>query len=127
MGFGHRVYKNFDPRAKIIKKACDDILNKLGVKSRRLEIAKELEEMALKDDYFISRKLYPNVDFYSGIIYEAIGIPVNMFTVLFAIGRLPGWISHWREMQKDDANKIGRPRQIYQGSVLRNYTPITAR
>jgi citrate synthase len=127
MGFGHRVYKNFDPRAKIIKKACDDILNKLGVKSRRLEIAKELEEMALKDDYFISRKLYPNVDFYSGIIYEAIGIPVNMFTVLFAIGRLPGWISHWREMQKDEANKIGRPRQIYQGSVLRNYTPIASR
>ena len=127
MGFGHRVYKNFDPRAKIIKKACDDVLNKLGVKSKRLEIAKELEEMALKDDYFISRKLYPNVDFYSGIIYEAIGIPVNMFTVLFAMGRLPGWISHWREMQKDPANKIGRPRQIYQGSVLRNYAAIASR
>lgn len=127
MGFGHRVYKNFDPRAKIIKKACDDILNKMGIKSRRLEIAKELEEMALKDEYFISRKLYPNVDFYSGIIYEAIGIPTNMFTVLFAMGRLPGWISHWREMQKDPANKIGRPRQIYQGSVLRQYTPIGQR
>jgi citrate synthase len=127
MGFGHRVYKNFDPRAKIIKKACDDVLNKLGVKSKRLEIAKELEEMALKDDYFVSRKLYPNVDFYSGIIYEAIGIPVNMFTVLFAMGRLPGWISHWREMQKDPANKIGRPRQIYQGSVLRSYQTIENR
>jgi citrate synthase len=127
MGFGHRVYKNFDPRAKIIKKACDDVLQKLGVQSKRLEIAKELEEMALKDDYFVSRRLYPNVDFYSGIIYEAIGVPVNMFTVLFAMGRLPGWISHWREMQKDSANRIGRPRQVYQGSVLREYTPITQR
>jgi citrate synthase len=127
MGFGHRVYKNFDPRAKIIKVACDDVLKKLGIKSKRLEIAKDLEEMALKDDYFISRKLYPNVDFYSGIIYEALGIPVNMFTVLFAMGRLPGWMSHWREMQKDPANKIGRPRQIYQGATERNYTPIDKR
>ncbi len=127
MGFGHRVYKNFDPRAKIIKKACDDVLSKLGVKSRRLEIAKELEEMALKDEYFVSRKLYPNVDFYSGIIYEAIGIPVNMFTVLFAMGRLPGWMSHWREMQKDPANKIGRPRQVYQGATERKYEPIATR
>lgn len=127
MGFGHRVYKNFDPRAKIIKKASDDVLSKMGIKSKRLEIAKDLEEMALKDDYFISRKLYPNVDFYSGIIYEAIGIPVNMFTVLFAMGRLPGWMAHWREMQKDPANKIGRPRQIYQGSVLRSYVGIDQR
>lgn len=127
MGFGHRVYKNFDPRAKIIKKACDDVLNKLGVKSKRLEIAKDLEEMALKDDYFVSRRLYPNVDFYSGIIYEAIGIPVNMFTVLFAMGRLPGWMAHWREMQKDGANKIGRPRQVYQGATERNYKGMTER
>ena len=127
MGFGHRVYKNFDPRAKLIKKACDDVLNKLGVKSKRLEIAKQLEEQALKDDYFVSRKLYPNVDFYSGIIYEALGIPVGMFTVLFAMGRLPGWISHWREMHKDSATKIGRPRQIYQGATLRSYKPIAER
>ena len=127
MGFGHRVYKNFDPRAKLIKKACDDVLNKLGVKSRRLEIAKQLEEQALKDEYFVSRKLYPNVDFYSGIIYEALGIPVGMFTVLFAMGRLPGWISHWREMHKDPATKIGRPRQIYQGSTLRSYKTMDQR
>ena len=121
MGFGHRVYKNFDPRAKIIKKACDDVLNKLGVQSKQLEIAKQLEEMALKDDYFVSRKLYPNVDFYSGIIYQAIGIPVGMFTVLFALGRLPGWVAHWREMHKDPATKIGRPRQVYQGAKERHY------
>ncbi len=127
MGFGHRVYKNFDPRAKIIKKACDDVLNKLGIKSKRLEIAKQLEEMALKDEYFVSRKLYPNVDFYSGIIYEALGIPVGMFTVLFALGRLPGWISHWREMHKDPATKIGRPRQIYQGAAARSYVEISKR
>ncbi len=127
MGFGHRVYKNFDPRAKLIKKACDDVLAKLGVKSRRLEIAKQLEEQALKDEYFVSRKLYPNVDFYSGIIYEALGIPVGMFTVLFAMGRLPGWISHWREMHKDAATKIGRPRQIYQGPTLRSYQAIEQR
>ncbi|MBI1947538.1 MAG: citrate synthase [Deltaproteobacteria bacterium] len=127
MGFGHRVYKNFDPRAKLIKKACDDVLAKLGVKSKRLEIAKQLEEQALKDEYFVSRKLYPNVDFYSGIIYEALGIPVGMFTVLFAMGRLPGWISHWREMHKDAATKIGRPRQIYQGATLRSYQPIEQR
>jgi citrate synthase len=127
MGFGHRVYKNFDPRAKIIKSACDDVLEKLGVNSKRLEIAKQLEEMALKDDYFVQRKLYPNVDFYSGIIYEAIGIPVNMFTVLFAIGRLPGWIAHWREMHKDEATKIGRPRQIYQGATERHYKSIHQR
>jgi citrate synthase len=127
MGFGHRVYKNFDPRAKIIKKACDDVLQKLGVQSKQLEIAKQLEEMALKDDYFVSRKLYPNVDFYSGIIYQAIGIPVGMFTVLFALGRLPGWVAHWREMHKDEATKIGRPRQIYQGAKERHYVDITKR
>jgi citrate synthase len=127
MGFGHRVYKNFDPRATIIKKACADVLGQLKTGSKMLEIATELEEMALKDDYFVSRKLYPNVDFYSGIIYQAIGIPVNMFTVLFAIGRLPGWISHWKEMHKDPATKIGRPRQIYTGSVHRGYVPMAER
>ncbi|PLK43505.1 citrate synthase [Emticicia sp. TH156] len=120
MGFGHRVYKNFDPRAKIIKKAADDILGKLGVNDPVLEIAKGLEEAALHDDYFIARKLYPNVDFYSGIIYRALGIPTNMFTVMFALGRLPGWIAQWKEMR---ANKepIGRPRQIYTGSTLRPF------
>jgi citrate synthase len=127
MGFGHRVYKNFDPRATIIKKSCFEVLNKLGVKNRLLEIAVELEEMALSDDYFVQRKLYPNVDFYSGIIYQAIGIPVNMFTVMFAIGRLPGWISQWREMQLDPATKIGRPRQIYQGSPKRSYAAVSDR
>jgi citrate synthase len=126
MGFGHRVYKNFDPRAKIIKKAADDILTKLGVNDPVLEIAKGLEEAALHDDYFVSRKLYPNVDFYSGIIYRALGIPTNMFTVMFALGRLPGWIGQWKEMR---ANKepIGRPRQIYTGATLRPFVPITDR
>ena len=126
MGFGHRVYKNFDPRAKIIKKAADDILAKLGVNDPVLEIAKGLEEAALHDDYFVSRKLYPNVDFYSGIIYRALGIPTKMFTVMFAIGRLPGWIGQWKEMR---ANKepIGRPRQIYTGATLRPFVPIENR
>ena len=126
MGFGHRVYKNFDPRAKIIKKAADDILGKLGVKDPILEIAKGLEEAALHDEYFVSRKLYPNVDFYSGIIYRALGIPTNMFTVMFALGRLPGWIGQWKEMR---ANKepIGRPRQIYTGATLRPFVPIENR
>lgn len=126
MGFGHRVYKNFDPRAKIIKKAADDILAKLGVNDPVLEIAKGLEEAALHDDYFVSRKLYPNVDFYSGIIYRALGIPTNMFTVMFAIGRLPGWIGQWKEMR---ANKepIGRPRQIYTGATLRPFVSIENR
>ncbi len=126
MGFGHRVYKNFDPRAKIIKKAADDILGKLGVNDPVLEIAKGLEEAALSDDYFVSRKLYPNVDFYSGIIYRALGIPTNMFTVMFALGRLPGWIGQWKEMR---ANKepIGRPRQIYTGSTLRPFVSIENR
>ena len=127
MGFGHRVYKNFDPRAKIIKKACFDVLNKLGVHSRMLEIAVELEEIALKDEYFVERKLYPNVDFYSGVIYNAIGTPSNMFTAMFAIGRLPGWIAHWKELHQDPTFKIGRPRQIYTGPTETDYTPIDKR
>lgn len=121
MGFGHRVYKNFDPRARIIKKACDDILEQLGVNDPILDIAKGLEEEALKDPYFVERKLYPNVDFYSGIIYRALGIPSNMFTVMFAIGRMPGWIAQWKEMSEDSMTKIGRPRQIYTGHTQRNY------
>jgi citrate synthase len=126
MGFGHRVYKNFDPRATIIKKACDEVLDAMGVEDEALEIAKKLEEVALKDPYFVERGLYPNVDFYSGIIYRAIGIPTEMFTVLFAIGRLPGWIAQWKEMV---ANKepIGRPRQIYTGATKRDYTDIARR
>ena len=127
MGFGHRVYKNFDPRAKIIKKACFDVLNKLGVHSRMLEIAVELEEIALKDDYFVERRLYPNVDFYSGVIYNAIGTPSNMFTALFAIGRLPGWIAQWVELHQDPDFKIGRPRQIYTGPTENHYVPIDER
>jgi citrate synthase len=126
MGFGHRVYKNFDPRAKIIKKACDDILDKLGIDDEVLEIAKKLEEVALKDPYFVQRKLYPNVDFYSGIIYRALGFPTDMFTVLFALGRLPGWIAQWKEM-KENKEPIGRPRQIYVGAVNREYVPIENR
>ncbi|MBL6445849.1 citrate synthase [Fulvivirga sp. 29W222] len=120
MGFGHRVYKNFDPRAKIIKKAADDVLEKLGVNDPILDIAKGLEEVALSDEYFIERKLYPNVDFYSGIIYRALGIPVDMFTVMFALGRLPGWIAQWKEM-RENHEPIGRPRQIYVGENLRPY------
>ena len=126
MGFGHRVYKNFDPRARIIKKACDDILEKLGVNDEVLEIAKKLEEHALKDKYFVDRKLYPNVDFYSGIIYRALGFPTDMFTVLFALGRLPGWIAQWKEM-KEHKEPIGRPRQIYEGAVNRDYVDIKSR
>ena len=126
MGFGHRVYKNFDPRAKIIKKACDDILEKLGVNDPLLAIAKRLEQVALEDEYFKSRNLYPNVDFYSGIIYKAIGIPTEMFTVMFAIGRLPGWIAQWKEMT-ENKEPIGRPRQIYTGEVLRHYESIENR
>jgi citrate synthase len=127
MGFGHRIYKNFDPRMKIIKKACFDVLQKLGVHSRLLEIAVELEEIALKDDYFVGRKLYPNVDFYSGVIYTAIGTPSNMFTALFALGRLPGWIAQWMEMHQDPDFKIGRPRQIYTGPELTSYVPVEDR
>jgi len=126
MGFGHRVYKNFDPRAKIIKKACDDILDDLGINDEVLEIAKRLEEVALKDPYFVERKLYPNVDFYSGIIYRALGFPTEMFTVLFALGRLPGWIAQWKEM-KENKEPIGRPRQIYVGETDRDYTDIKSR
>lgn len=120
MGFGHRVYKNHDPRAMIIKRACDRVLNKLGIHDPILEIAKALEEAALSDEYFIERKLYPNVDFYSGILYRAMGIPTNMFTAMFAIGRLPGWIAHWKEMIESQA-RIGRPRQVYTGSPIRDY------
>jgi citrate synthase len=127
MGFGHRVYKNFDPRAKIIKTTADRVLGKLGIKDPLLDIAKELEEAALKDSYFVERKLYPNVDFYSGIIYRALGFPTSMFTVLFAIGRLPGWIAHWKEMMEDETTKIGRPRQIYTGATARDYVPIDQR
>jgi citrate synthase len=127
MGFGHRVYKNYDPRAAILKRACSDVLRRVGGSSQLLEIAMRLEEVALRDDYFISRKLYPNVDFYSGVIYKAIGIPVNMFTVLFAMGRLAGWIAQWLEMREDPAFRIGRPRQIYVGQPLRHYAPAAAR
>jgi citrate synthase len=126
MGFGHRVYKNFDPRAKIIKKAADDVLAKMGVSDPVLDIAKKLEEVALKDEYFVSRGLYPNVDFYSGIIYRALGIPTDMFTVMFAIGRLPGWIAQWKEMI-EAGEPIGRPRQIYTGATERNYIDISQR
>ncbi|TRX52650.1 citrate synthase [Fulvivirga sp. M361] len=126
MGFGHRVYKNFDPRAKIIKKAADEVLDKLGVKDPVLDIAKGLEYEALNDEYFVERKLYPNVDFYSGIIYRALGIPVDMFTVMFALGRLPGWIAQWKEM-RENREPIGRPRQIYVGENVRPYTPVDKR
>ena len=126
MGFGHRVYKNFDPRAKIIKKAADEVLATLGVNDPILEIAKKLEAAALVDDYFVSRKLYPNVDFYSGIIYRALGIPTDMFTVLFAIGRLPGWIAQWKEM-RENKEPIGRPRQVYTGHPLREFKSIENR
>jgi citrate synthase len=127
MGFGHRVYKNFDPRAKIIKKACDEILDKLQINDPLLDIAKKLEETALRDSYFVERKLYPNVDFYSGIIMRAIGIPVEMFTVIFAIGRMPGWIAHYREVMQETGSRIYRPRQIYTGATLRSYKPIRSR
>jgi citrate synthase len=127
MGFGHRVYKNFDPRGKIIKAYADKVLNQLGKQDPLLDLARELEAAALSDPYFIERKLYPNVDFYSGIIYRALGLPVNMFTVMFAIGRLPGWIAHWREMNLSPKSKIGRPRQIYTGAKLRKYAPMGQR
>ena len=127
MGFGHRVYKNYDPRAAVLKRSCGEVLNRLGIRSRQLEIAMKLEEIALRDEYFISHKLYPNVDFYSGIIYKALGIPVNMFTVLFAIGRMPGWIAQWLEMRRDPATRIGRPRQVYTGATQRAYVTIEER
>lgn len=127
MGFGHRVYKNYDPRAAIIKKTADDILTRLGGDDSLLDLAKQLEEHALADDYFIERKLYPNVDFYTGLIYRAMGFPTKFFTVLFALGRLPGWIAHWREMMNDPATKIGRPRQVYTGETERDYAPLSTR
>ncbi len=127
MGFGHRVYKNYDPRAAIVKKTADTILESLGVQDDLLDIAKGLEEVALSDDYFISRRLYPNVDFYTGVIYRAMGFPTRMFTVLFALGRLPGWIAHWREMHEDPTTKIGRPRQLYTGYTERDYVDLSKR
>jgi citrate synthase len=127
MGFGHRVYKNFDPRAKILKETADEVLRELGVQDPLLDIAKSLEEVALSDEFFIERKLYPNVDFYSGIIYRAMGIPTNLFTVMFALGRLPGWIAHWLEMRADPKTRINRPRQIYTGATERRYVPLAER
>ena len=127
MGFGHRVYKNFDPRAKILKNECDRILSKLGINDPLLDIALELEEIALSDDYFIERKLYPTLDFYTGIVYRALGIPLNMFTVMFVLGRVPGWIAQWKEMHEDAKQKIARPRQLYTGQTKRKYVPIAER
>jgi citrate synthase len=127
MGFGHRVYKNFDPRATIIKSACDQLLDKLDIDDPLFEIAQKLERVALEDEYFVKRRLYPNVDFYSGVIYRAMGIPVEMFTVLFAIGRLPGWIAHWKEMQDSPTSRICRPRQIYTGPTVREFVPVAKR
>ncbi|HBL26630.1 MAG TPA: citrate (Si)-synthase, partial [Acidobacteria bacterium] len=123
----HRVYKNFDPRASILKKAAAEVLGQLGIQDPLLDIAKALEEVALHDEFFVSRKLYPNVDFYSGVIYRAMGIPTNMFTVMFALGRLPGWIAHWREMRDDPKTRINRPRQIYTGATERAYKPVSER
>src|SRR6202035_4989215 len=127
MGFGHRVYKNFDPRARILKATCEEVLAELGIQDPLLDIAKRLEEVALSDEFFIERKLYPNVDFYSGIIYRAMGIPTNMFTVMFALGRLPGWIAHWKEMREDPKTRINRPRQIYTGATEREFVPLDRR
>jgi len=127
MGFGHRVYKNFDPRARILEKTCSELLDTLGISDPLLDIARELAEIALTDGYFLERKLYPNVDFYSGIILRAIGIPLNMFTVMFSIGRVPGWIAHWHELYLDPDRRIGRPRQVYVGPNLRDYVPIEGR
>jgi citrate synthase len=121
MGFGHRVYKNYDPRAKLVKESADEVLAGLGIKDPLLDLAKELEQIALEDDYFKERRLYPNVDFYTGVIYKAMGFPMRMFTVLFAIGRLPGWMAHWREMNLDPQTKIGRPQQLYVGEPARSY------
>ena len=127
MGFGHRIYKNYDPRARIIKEVCHRLLSKHGTKDPIFELAQELEEVALKDPYFVERKLYPNVDFYSGIIYRLMGIPKNMFTVLFALGRLPGWIAHWLEMHQSPNKRIHRPRQLYVGSPEREFVPLVKR
>jgi citrate synthase len=127
MGFGHRVYKNYDPRAAIVKKSADDVLSAMGKRDQLLDIALELEAAALEDDYFVSRKLYPNVDFYTGLIYRAMGFPTRMFTVLFAIGRLPGWIAQWHEMIRDKETRIGRPRQLYTGAAEREFVPMEKR
>jgi citrate synthase len=127
MGFGHRVYKNYDPRATIVKQATRDVLTSLGIDDPLLDLAVKLEEIALADDYFVERKLYPNVDFYTGVIYKAMGFPTRMFTVLFALGRLPGWIAHWREMSTDSDTKIGRPRQVYTGATEREYVAMGQR
>jgi citrate synthase len=127
MGFGHRVYKNFDPRARILKQTCDEVLAEMGVRDPLLDIAKSLEEVALHDSFFVERKLYPNVDFYSGIIYRAMGIPTEMFTVMFALGRLPGWLAHWKEMRDDPKTRINRPRQIYTGAPRREFVPAEER
>jgi len=127
MGFGHRVYKNFDPRATLLRAAAGEVLDELGVDDPLLEIAKNLEQVALEDDYFIDKKLYPNVDFYSGILYRAMGIPTDMFTVMFALGRLPGWIAHWKEMREDPKGRINRPRQIYVGATRRSFVPLAMR
>jgi citrate synthase len=126
MGFGHRVYKNFDPRAKVMKQAADEVLAELGIQDEMLEIAKRLEEIALQDEYFIEKKLYPNVDFYSGIILKALGIPTSMFTVIFAVGRTVGWIAHWNEMISNPY-RIGRPRQLYTGHTARDFVPLDQR
>ena len=126
MGFGHRVYKNYDPRARILKKAVDKVIRKANIHDPFLDIARKLEEVALEDPYFIERKLYPNVDFYSGILLRTLGIPLNMFTVMFAIGRMPGWIAHWKEVQESDS-RIHRPRQVYTGYVQREYIPCEKR
>jgi citrate synthase len=127
MGFGHRVYKNYDPRAAIVKKAAQDVLGRMDKPDPLLDIAMRLEEVALHDDFFVERKLYPNVDFYTGLIYKAMGFPTKMFTVLFALGRLPGWIAQWREMIEDPDTKIGRPRQLYVGQPERSFVPIEQR
>ncbi len=127
MGFGHRVYKNYDPRAAIVKRSADDVLSAMGKRDQLLDIALELEAAALEDDFFVSRKLYPNVDFYTGLIYRAMGFPTRMFTVLFAIGRLPGWIAQWHEMIRDEETRIGRPRQLYTGAAEREFVPMQKR
>ena len=127
MGFGHRVYKNFDPRARLLRTMAEDVLGQLGVDDPLLDIAANLAEVALSDEYFIERKLYPNVDFYSGIIYRAMGIPTDMFTVMFALGRLPGWIAHWKEMRESPGGRIHRPRQIYTGETERDFVPVEDR
>ncbi len=127
MGFGHRVYKNYDPRAAVVKKTAYEVFEQMSVDDPLLDIALRLEEVALADEFFIERRLYPNVDFYTGLIYKAMGFPTRMFTVLFALGRLPGWIAQWREMIEDPTTKIGRPRQVYTGEVLRDYAPMPTR